>query len=48
MWACWCLLLSAMWAMISWRVTATGGWAGRLLAGFQLKKNVTDLSDDGY
>lgn len=31
--------------MISWRVIGTGGWAERLLAGPQLKKNVIDLSD---
>lgn len=35
-----------MWSMISWRVTAIGGWARRRLVGFQLKKNVIDLSDD--
>ena len=48
MWACWCLLLSAMWAMISWRVTGISGWAGRRLAEFQLKKNVTDLCADEW
>jgi hypothetical protein len=31
--------------MISWRITAIGGWAGRRLAEFQLGKYATDLSD---
>ena len=32
-------------SMISWRITAIGGWAGRRLAEFQLGKYATDLSD---
>jgi hypothetical protein len=33
-------------SMISWRITAIGGWAGRPPVGSRLKQNVSDLSDD--
>lgn len=34
--------------MILWRITGTGGWAGRRLAEFLLEKNVTDLCADEW
>ena len=44
--ACWYLPQSAMRSMISWRITGTGGWDERPPVAFQLRQNVTDLSDD--
>ena len=45
---CWCLPQSAMWSMISSRVTGISGWAERLLVGSRLRQSVSDLSEHGY